>query len=77
MPEGVRRVYVAMVMLADWKGRLKASHQSIAIHASLSRRHVKRMVPRLIESGDVICTDHGSGRRPSFYLLLPLRSGDA
>lgn len=76
MPDGVRRVYVAMVMMADWKGRLRASHADIAACACLSRRHVLRMIPLLIESGDVICSDLGTGRRANYYHLLPLRSGD-
>jgi transcription initiation factor IIE alpha subunit len=76
IPSSARRVYIAMVMLADWKGRLQANQETIARCACLNQRQVRRVMPILYKTGNVRCTVHGLGRRPSMYTLLPLRSAD-
>lgn len=69
---GTRRVFLAMLMLADWKGRLTATEQEIGATAGVCARQVRRELPRLFKSGDVILARKGKGRRPhSYHLNLP------
>ncbi len=69
-------VFMAMVTLADWKGRLKASHVEIAKVAQMDARQVRRELPIIYLSGCVICTEHGSGKRPSYHYISTTVSED-
>lgn len=75
--ESTRAVYVAMLMLSDWKGRLKAPIHEIAEIAGVSPRQVYRELPSLYASGEVLCSHRGHGRTASYYYLkMTSRSGD-
>lgn len=67
--KSTRRVYLAMLMLSDWKGRLSATTEDIGQCAGVTGRQVRRELQLLYASQEVVCELHGQGRRPSRYLL--------
>lgn len=74
--EGTERtVFLAMLLMSDWRGRLIASEMEIAKKAGISDRQLRRIMPSLYLSGEVYCHIRGTGRSTSSYRLKRMVEG--